>query len=117
MFFDLEPDSFPSGATFFFNVAIATIAIPPNSDILPPDIMDYWYLGGLWHSRPFAVFIYRDSSARTDGGFDVETYEHCVVELDPWYEVCWYDMIDYATNDPWDLTPTLEDFDYDEDEL
>lgn len=116
MFFDFDANAFPQGAQFFYNIVIAIIVIPYDSNILPLNILDYWYLDALCASRPFAIHIYRDATARSDGGFDVETYPHCTLELDPNYEVCWYNLIDYDTEDPWDLTPILEDFDYNEED-
>ena len=114
MFYDLDPLSFPIGSQFFFNIVIATIAISYDSEVLPKEIFDYWYLGGIKESRPFAIYIHRDSLARSDR-YEVETYTHCVLELDPDQTVCWYDMVDYDTEDPWDPTPILEDF-YDDEE-
>lgn len=113
MFFDIVPEGFPAGAQFFFNLAIATIAIPLQSILLPPGIEDYWYLGGVTESRPFAIHIYRDERVSKDV---VETFPHCVLELDPTGDICWYDLIDYETDDPWELNPTLEDFDYDDED-
>ena len=47
MFYDLDPLSFPIGSQFFFNIVIATIAISYDSEVLPKEIFDYWYLGGI----------------------------------------------------------------------
>ena len=111
-FYEIDPLGFPAGSQFFFNVVVATIAISYESDILPKEVYDYWYLGGIRESRPFAIYIYRNSGkSKFDNSFDVETYTHCVVELDKDQTICWYDMVDYETEDPWDPTPILEDFD------
>lgn len=113
LFFDIVPEGFPVGAQFFFNLAIAIIAIPIRSTLLPYDITDYWYLGGITDSRPFAIHVYRDETVAAD---TIETFPHCVLELDPSGDICWYDLVDYITDDIWELNPTPEDFDYDEDE-
>ena len=114
LFFDIDADGFPKGAQFYFNLIITTIMIPINSTYLPLDIIDYWYLGGITGSRPFAIHIYRDGQQKTSQF--IETYPHCVLEIDPSGEICWYDMVDYDTKDPWDVTPIIEDFDHDFDE-
>ena len=113
LFFDIEPEGFPAGAQFFFNLVIGIIVIPENSTLLPLDIIDYWYLGGISSSRPFAIHIYRDERATYNL---IDAFPHCVLELDKTGEICWYDLVDYETNDPWELTPTIEDFDYNYDE-
>ena len=94
LFFDIIPEGFPAGAQFFFNLAIATIAIPLKSTLLPLGIDDYWYLGAVTESRPFAIHIYRDERVTSN---DVETFPHCVLELDPTADICWYDLVDYET--------------------
>lgn len=115
-FFKMDPLGFPKGAQFYFNLVIATIEISFESDLLPKDIYDYWYLGGIKEARPFAIYIYRHSEKTNDNHYDFDVFEHCVLEVDEDQEVSWYDMVDYETEDPWDPTPTLEDFDDDDDE-
>jgi len=109
-FYELDPLGFPMGSQFYFNIVISTIAISYNSTLLPKDVFDYWYLGGVKESRPFAIYIYRNSHA-PENEYEVETFTHCVLELDPDQTLCWYEMLDYDTEDPWDPTPILEDFD------
>lgn len=109
-FYEIDPLDFPEGAQFYFNLVVATIEISYESDILPKEIYDYWYLGGIKESRPFAIYIYR-YHGKENNMYNVETYQHCVLEIDPNQEVCWYEMLDYETEDPWDPTPELEDFD------
>lgn len=111
LFFDIDADGYPYGAQFFFNIAIAAIAIPVKSNLLPLGIENYWYLGAITDSRPYAIHIYREERISHN---KVETFPHCVLELDRTGEICWYDLIDYETDDPWELTPTLEDFDEEE---
>ena len=115
-FYEIDPLGFPEGAQFYFNLVIATIEISYESDILPKDIYDYWYLGGIREARPFAIYIYRYHEKKNDNYYDVTAYEHCVLEIDENQEVCWYEMVDYETEDPWDPTPTMEDFDDGEDD-
>lgn len=114
-FYDIDPMAFPMGAKFFFNVVITTIAISYKSDVLPKELYDYWYLGGIQESQPFAIYIYR-SQDKTDNTYEPEIYTHCVLELDEDQSICWYDMVDYETEDPWDPTPILEDFDDDDED-
>lgn len=114
-FYDIDPMAFPMGAKFFFNVVIATIAIPFKSDVLPKELYDYWYLGGIQETQPFAIYIYR-LQEKKDNVYEPEIYTHCVLELDADQSICWYNMIDYETEDPWDPTPILEDFDDDDED-
>lgn len=117
LFYEIDPLGFPEGAQFYFNLVIATIEISYESDLLPKEIYDYWYLGGIRDSRPFAIYIYRYSQKANNDKYDITIYEHCVLEIDPNQEVCWYEMVDYDTEDSWDPTPIIEDFDYwDEDD-
>ena len=118
IFYEIDPMAFPKGAQFFFNIVIATIEIPIDAPDLPIDIMDYWYLGGIKESQPFAIHIYRNPEkyVEEEPYCAVETYTHCVLELDPDQTICWYEMVDYDTEDPWDPTPILEDFDDDDDD-
>lgn len=115
LFYEIDPLGFPEGAQFYFNLVIATIEISYDSDLLPKEIYDYWYLGGIKDARPFAIYIYRFSNHAKDNPYQVELYQHCALEIDPNQEVCWYDMVDYETEDPWDPTPMMEDF-YDEED-
>lgn len=114
-FYDIDPLAFPKGAQFFFNIVISTIAISYNSDILPKELYDYWYLGGIKESQPFAIYIYR-SQDKIDNNCNPDIYTHCVLEIDPDQSICWYDMVEYETEDPWDPTPILEDFDDDDED-
>lgn len=117
-FYEIDPMAFPQGAQFFFNLVISTIEIPIDDDVLPANIMDYWYLGGIREPQPFAIHIYRNPeiTIKKDYRYEVIAYTHCVLEIDQDQSVCWYEMVDYDTEDPWDPTPILEDFDdWDED--
>ena len=115
-FYDIDPMAFPKGSQFFFNVVITTIAISYESDLLPDGVFDYWYLGGIKESRPFAIYIYRIPDKRENQIFFPQIYTHCVLELDQDQTICWYEMLDYETDDAWEITPILEDFDEDEDD-
>ena len=118
MFYDIDPTAFPQGAQFFFNILVALFSIPLESDsILPLNIERYWYLEALTKPQPYAILFFRDASI-TDPTveFEYELIPHCVIEITQQQEVSWYEMVDYDTDDPWDPTPTLEDFDYEDDE-
>lgn len=115
-FYDIDPMAFPKGSQFFFNVVITTIAISYKSDLLPDGVFDYWYLGGIKESRPFAIYIYRIPDKQENQMFFPQIYTHCVLELDQDQTICWYEMLDYETEDAWEITPILEDFDEDDDD-
>ena len=118
MFYEMSLAELPQGAKYFFNIVIALIAIPVDSDyILPLNIQRYWYLGALTDPRPHAILFFRDASI-TDPSveFEYEIIPHCVIAITQQQDVNWYEMVDYDTEDPWDPTPILEDFSYEDDE-
>ena len=121
MFYELyENDSklFPKGAQFFFNVLIALITVPSKAtDILPSGIEEYWYIEAITQPKPYAYVFMRDPSIIDPNvEFEWELIPHCVVQINPNQQVRWYELVDYETEDPWDLTPIYEDFDYEDED-
>ena len=106
MFFDIDPMGFPQGASFYYNLVILVISIPFDSTVMPKEFYDLWYIGGITETRPFAIYFFRDPNYKK---YDYELYSHCVLEIDENGEICWYDMIDYDTEDPWILEPIIDD--------
>ena len=116
LFFDIEPWRHMKGSQFFFNVLVFYIMLPLSSNLLPEGVFDYWYLGSLTESRPYAFYFFRTSQLNKEIEYEIESYPHSVIQITPEQQVLCYDMVDYDTLDPWNVEPILEDFDYDEED-
>ena len=116
MFFEIPLDELDLDAQYFFNVLIAEITIPYDSDILSSEIMDEWDTTYISSPRPTVIHIYRDANLNAKVDFETAYIPHCVIAIDKDMRVSWWDMIDFFTIDQWEIMPELEDFDDEEQE-
>lgn len=116
MFFDLEPNSLPPGAQFYFNIMVIIVYFSNKAHLLPDNVQSCWVIDHITDARPYVIDFIRVNSLPEDELFEYEEYSHCVVEIDKNGEIGWYDMLDFECEGPWAIVPEFEDFDYEDEE-
>lgn len=108
MFYQFSPDSLPKGAQYYFNILVVTFVLSPQfqqeEEVISGEVDDIWFLDNLLDARPYIVHVYVDEEIdweEEDVDFMIDYEPHCVVEVGQNGEICWYDMIDFDTEDPW----------------
>lgn len=110
-FWDLRPEAFSAGAQFYFNVLVICIAVSPSQAEYifgNKDVQEFYTIDELTSSRPIFKYFYINDDIKEDLGFEVVYNPHSIVVLSDG-EVTWYDMIDFLTEDLWEINPIEED--------
>lgn len=112
-FYDINPNTLPAGAQYYFDVLVYNIAISVDyaEELFDDDILDIWYLDKITDSQPTIVHFYvQDEFGPEDLEFDdddtdvdyaMQALNHQVVEVHPILGVNIYDMTDYETEGIW----------------
>ena len=116
-FFDLPEQALPRDCEYYFNVLHITVAVPTG------ELQKITGVSGIWEfsdisrvkdPRPICMYFYEDENVKT---WDIAATPHTVVEHNiKINEVCWYDMLDFETKEPWKIDPIEEDFNYEDDD-
>lgn len=111
-FFDQDLEFFPSGAQYYFNVLVRVVAINPihAEEILGQGVTEICSIEHITDPRPYIICFLIDDEIDKDTEYEIECYPHCVVEVDQKTGVFWWDMLDFDTEDPWEIIPEEEDF-------
>lgn len=113
-FYDIDPMALEPGSRFYFNVMVHIMLIHEDDDFLPKDIDEQWYCNKLTDARPKIYGVCRTDELSYEEVCDIQCYPHCVVEITKEQEVLWYDMLDFDTDDPWEITIEEEEEDDDD---
>lgn len=113
MFFDEPYNALPKDAQYYFNILIICIAVSPQyaQEIFQQNIIDMWNIQNINDGRPFAVHIYTTHHINKDFEYELQCLPHQVLEVDPKLGISFYEMIDYDTDDPWRLDPSVDEID------
>lgn len=106
MFFDTPGHYLSNNAQYYFNILVICIAVSPTHAqyILDKNISDIWYMQQITDSRPKVIHIFVDEMMDKDIDYLIECFPHSVVEVNQ-QRIYFYDMIDFDTDDPWEINP------------
>ena len=91
VFEDIEPEAFPPGSQFFYNVKVWIMLIQQQGEeFLPQDIQEQWYCQDLTSPMPCVLGILRTDLIDEDFEYEMECHSNCVVEISERQSVCWY---------------------------
>lgn len=111
-FFDIDPNTFPEDATFYFNVVVTLIYMTREdmNELINDSTIDVlWSIEHIMDPQPTAIaFVCLEPEEMEDFGSDlsymIEVHPHSVVQTHPILGVGWYDMFDdFEDPDPWRL--------------
>lgn len=106
-FYDLNPDEMPEDATYYHNVYVIAVAVSREMWDSVEELQDITcisYLDEVCGPAPCATFIWVcDEEFEDDVDFEVETYDHSVVEVRADGDICWYDGKAFDEGNPWRL--------------
>lgn len=115
-FYNIDPNTLPSGAQYYFDVLVYNIAISVDyaDELFDDDILDIWYLDKITDAQPIAVHFYvqdefdpeeleldDECEDYSDVDYAMQALYHQVVEVHPTLGVSLYDMTDYETRGIW----------------
>lgn len=102
-FFDEEYLALPSDGQYYFNVLVFCIGVNPNKaiEVLGRGVQEVTYIDSINDARPHAEFFFIDETLADDVPYQIEEFQHCVVEVSEQLGVSWYEMLDFDTEDPW----------------
>ena len=122
-FFDIKPEAFPQDGQYYFNILVITVAMNTQTwqavmeDVQIEGIQNIWYTDELTTPEPTATCLYLDKDLdKEEVDFCIAAHPHKVVEISN-SGICWYDMLDFDTDDLWGINAMLEndiDFDYED---
>lgn len=108
-FYNIPEHGLPQNGQYYFNILVICIAIKPDWRLEifgNSQINDVWYLDNITSVRPYVYHFYIEQELINDKDnvdFYIEAYPHCVVEIRDDYNICFYEMIDFDTDDLWEI--------------
>lgn len=108
-FYDIPEHGLPKNSQYYFNIFVICVAIRPDCGLEifgNSQINDIWYLDDITAARPYVYHFYVEQELVDDednADFYIEGYPHCVVEIQDNYNICFYEMIDFDTDDLWEI--------------
>lgn len=105
-FFDNHPQHLPYDGEYYYNILVVCIGMQPYiaKEVFPQqEVKDIWDIDNITAARPYAVHIYEDSGLDRDIDFEIQCFPHTVLEVSQKYGLSFYDMIDFDTENPWEI--------------
>lgn len=112
-FFDIKPEALPRDAQYYFNILVIVMSVNQETwNLLTGDmevqVEDIWYIDRITDPEPTIYCIYQEDDMDEDTDLEIGMFPHKVVEVSS-RGITWYDMIDFDTDDPWNLGGAWEE--------